>query len=305
LFPADAADKYPSKPVQIVVPGAPGGDTDFWARIITKNMSQYLGEQAIVVNVAGGGGTIGSAKVKDSAPDGYTVLMYHPGMLLQTVTGSTKYGIDDFEMGAISVVDDSMALIVNAENKNLPDLAALANAIKEKPGTLRFAADTGGYAHFHALTFEQVTGGKFNIVDVGGQGPKVAALLGGQIDTMSAPLNTVKGFMESKKFRALGMMSEQRNPAYPDVPTFKELGYDLVFPKPYFLVFPKGTPESAIDTFNEALIKALKDPEMLKSLENDNVQASGLAKEEMRAYLTKMQEGFQKTYDAYRKSQTK
>jgi tripartite-type tricarboxylate transporter receptor subunit TctC len=300
-----AADAYPAKPVQIVVPGSPGGDTDMWARIIAKNMSKYLGQQVIVVNVAGGGGSIGSAKVKDSAPDGYTVLLFHLGMLLHQVTGVTKYGISDFEMGPVAIIDDTNAFLVNAENKNLPDLAALAKAIREKPGTLRYAADPGGNVHMFGLMLDRLAGGKLNIVDVGSQGPKIAALLGNQIDATSMPLNTIRGFIDSKKFRAVAILSEKRDPGFPDVPTAREQGIDLVASKPYFFTFPKGTPESVVDTFCEAFSKASKDPEMEKSIKEYGVQSSSLKKDEARAYLNKMQEGYQKVYDGYLESQKK
>jgi tripartite-type tricarboxylate transporter receptor subunit TctC len=155
------------------------------------------------------------------------------------------------------------------------------------------------------LMLEQIAGGKLNIVDVGSQGPKIAALLGNQIDSTSMPLNSIRGFIDSKKFRALAILSEQRNPSFPDVPTAKEQGFDLVLIKPYFFTFPKGTPESAIDTFCEAYAKALKDPEMEKSIKEYGMQTSSLKKDEARAYLDKMQEGYQKVYDGYLESQKK
>ena len=298
LLPLSAfAADYPTKPVQVIVPAAPGGDTDFNARLMSKFMSKHIGKQLVVVNVSGAGGSTGTTRVKDASPDGYTVLFFHPSVLLNQVFGVTKYGIADFDMAALPILDSTNSFVVRADSrfKNLKDLAA---EIKAKPDTVNYAAETGGLVYVNGVMFTTLAGGRFNIVDVGSQAPKNAALMGGQIDLTAVPANGIKGFLDSKKFRLLGIMAEERHPAYPDVPTFKEQGFNVVNPKPYFFAFPKGTPKDVIEAFNVAVRKALKDPECVELMKNNNLTATSMETDKALKFMQNMQTDFQKAVDA-------
>jgi tripartite-type tricarboxylate transporter receptor subunit TctC len=291
-----AAD-YPTKPIQIIVPAAPGGDTDLNARLIGQYAGKYLGKPMVIVNVSGAGGSTGSSRVKDAAPDGYAVLFYHGSTLLNQVFGVTKYGIADFDVACIPVMDDTNSFIVREDSrfKGLKDMAA---EMKAKDKSVIFAAETGGFVYITSLALTKLVGADFNIVDVGSQAPKNAALMGAQIDITSVPANGVKGFITSKKFRILGMMSEKRHPTYPDAPTCKEQGFDIVIPKPYFYAFPKGTPKAVIDTFNAAIRKAQADPEMQAKFKENDLTAMMVEGTEALTYLQKMQAEFQALADS-------
>ncbi len=292
---AQAAD-YPAKPIQVIVPAAPGGDTDFNARLFGQYISKHIGKQLVVVNVSGAGGSTGTTRVKDATPDGYSVLFFHGSTLLNQVFGVTKYGIADFDVACIPVMDDTNAFVVRADSR-FKDLKDMAAEMKAKDHSINFAAETGGFVYVNSLAFSSLVGREFNIVDVGSQAPKNAALMGGQIDLTAVPANGIKGFLTSGKFRLLGLMSEKRNPAYPDVPTFKEQGFDVVCPKPYFFAFPKGTPKDVVEIFNAAVRKSLQDPELMEQLKNNNLTGQVLETEKALASLLATQAEFQKLAD--------
>ena len=295
-----AAD-YPTKPIQVIVPAAPGGDTDFNARLIGQYTGKYLGKPMVVVNVSGAGGSTGTSRVKDAAPDGYTVLFFHGSTLLNQVFGVTKYGIADFDVACIPVMDDTNSFIVR-EDSRFKDLKDMVAEMKAKDKSVIFAAETGGFVYITSLALTKLVGADFNVVDVGSQAPKNAALMGKQIDLTSVPANGVKGFITSKKFRVLGMMSEKRHPTYPDAPTCREQGYDIVIPKPYFYAFPKGTPKAVLDAFNAAIRKALADPEMQGKFKENDLTAMTVEGVDALKYLQKMQADFQQLADSAKKN---
>lgn len=290
------AANYPSKPIQVIVPASPGGDTDFNARLIGQYAGKYLGKPLVIVNVSGAGGSTGTSRVKDAAPDGYSVLFFHGSALLNQVFGVTKYGIEDFAVACVPVIDDTNSFIVR-EDSRFKTMKDMADEMKAKDKSVIFAAETGGYVYITSLALSSQVGADFNIVDVGSQAPKNAAMMGGQIDITSVPVNGVRGFVTSRKFRVLGMMSENRHPAYPDAPTCREQGYDIVMPKPYFYAFPKGTPKNVVDAFNAGIRKALADPELQAKFKENNLTAMTVEGGDAMAYLKKMQAGFQKLAD--------
>ncbi len=242
---------YPVKPIQVIVTGKPGGDSDFHARTIARYMEKELRQPVVIVNMEGAGGSIGANKVKLSPLDGYTVLFFHTGIIFTEITGVTEFGFDAFEMGAVVTMDNGNVWCVNGSSpyKTLGDYV---KAAKAKPGMLTYGTDLGGYTYFQGIRLEDVAGIDINIVDVGGAAAKNAALLGRQIDMAPNPYGSVKSFIESGDFRALAVLSETRHPSFPNVPTAKEQGFDIVMPKPHFFLFPKGTPRNIIDAFDAA-----------------------------------------------------
>ncbi|MBZ4646220.1 MAG: putative tricarboxylic transport rane protein [Petroclostridium sp.] len=256
--------KYPTKPIQVVVPAGAGGDTDLNARTLGKYLEKELGQPVVIVNVNGAGGTLGSKKVKDSAPDGYTVLFYHPSMLLNKLLGLVDYTYSDFENAGVAVLDDTNVFVVNAESpyKNLKDLIDDA---KKNPGKIRFATEVGAFTHLQVLAFQDAADVQLNVVDVGAAAQKTAALLGKQIDIIGTQYGLVKDHITAGKFRALGVLSNERNPLIPDVPTFKEQGIDIAFTKFFFYSFPKGTPKEVIEKFSKAVEKVVTTNEEYKA----------------------------------------
>jgi tripartite-type tricarboxylate transporter receptor subunit TctC len=250
---ADGKLDWPKKAIQVVVPYNAGGDTDFNARAYAKYLEKELGQPVVVVNVSGVGGTLGSRKVKDSPADGHTVLFYHTAILINQITEMVPYGFENFELCAIAAMNPGNAITVNAKSpwKNLKDL--VEDSIK-RPNEIKFAADIGGTTYVMAMQFV-AAGAKVNVVDAGSSTARNAALKGGHIDIVPNPYGTIKPFLQSGDFRALGMTIEKRHPSIPDIPTCKEQGYNVSMEVPYFFAFPKGTPKEIVDKMAKAVEK--------------------------------------------------
>jgi tripartite-type tricarboxylate transporter receptor subunit TctC len=254
---------YPKKAIQVIVPANAGGATDISARLIAKYMEKELGQSVVIVNMAGAGGSLASRKVKDSDPDGYTALYWHNGMLINKLMGIADFSYDAFQVAGIVIQDNSNSFYVRNKSdiKDLKDLVAKA---KEKPETLTYATETGSFTHLQGLAFQEATGIKFNIVDVGTDSQKIAALMGNKIDVMPGLYSSVRQYVESGDFRILGFFSERRNPLVPQVPTAKEQGIDFIFDGYYFgLFFPKSTPKAIVDKVSETLGKVASNQEFL------------------------------------------
>ena len=295
-FALPAQANYPNKPIQIVVPAGAGGDTDLNCRIMAKFLEKELGQPLVVVNVNGAGGTLGSRKVKDSAPDGYTVLFYHPSMFLNKILGLVDYSFQDFENAGVGVLDNTNIFVVNASSpyKNLKDVIAAA---KKNPKKVKFATETGGFTHLQILAFQKETGADFNVVDVGAAAQKIVALLGRQVDMIGISYGIIKDYVASGKFRVVGVMSEERNPLISDVATFKEQGVNMAFPKFNFYLFPKGTPKAIVDKFSAALSKAAANPEAMVALNKVMVSPHYLAPAAAAKFMTEQESNYIKYKD--------
>lgn len=260
-----SAPAYPTKAIQVVVPAGAGGDTDVNSRILGKYLTKELGQPVVIVNVGGAGGTLGTRKVKDAAPDGYTVLFHHNGFLLNKLLGLVDYSLDAFKVSAIAVMDNNNAFVASGNSK-YNSMKDVVSALKAKPGSVSFATEVGSFTHLQVLSFEKAAGVKLNIVDVGGAAQKTAALLGGQLDLIGTQLGLVRDYLKSGDFKGLGVASAQRSPSFPNVPTFKEQGYDVEFSKFYFYAFPKDTPDSIVNRFSQAVEKVVNNPEYVKEI---------------------------------------
>ncbi|WHH57622.1 tripartite tricarboxylate transporter substrate binding protein [Petroclostridium sp. X23] len=296
--------KYPTKPIQVIVPAGAGGDTDFNARILGKALEKEIGQPIVIVNVNGAGGSLGSKKVKDSDPDGYNVLFFHPGMLLNKMLGLTEFTFSDLEVAAIAVLDDTNVFAVNAEAP-YNNLQEFVEAAKKEPKKYKFATEVGSFTHLQSLAFQKAADVELNIVDVGGAAQKTAALLGKQIDVIGTQYGLIKDHITSGKFKVLGVMSEEKNPLMPEVPTFKEQGYDVAFTKYFFYAFPKGTPKEIVEKFSKAVENVVKnDTEYQQAAKNFLVSPTYMAPEEAIKYL-KDKEAFYDTFKETIMSQKK
>lgn len=237
---AGAAD-FPKGAISIVVPAAPGGGTDLSARVFAKYAQKVLGQPVVVVNVSGGGGSSGTKKVYDAKPDGANILFFHNNVVLNNISGVASYSYDGFEVGPRMVTDAAMGLFVN-KSSGWNTINDFIEYCGQNPGKATVATEIGGYTYFFLLSLQDKTGVEFNIVDVGGNSEKSTALLGGHIDAMPNSYGTAKGFVQSGDFVCLGFPTEERNPVFPEVPTYKEQGVDYTYPAYEFsFFFPKGT----------------------------------------------------------------
>ncbi|MGE4283026.1 MAG: tripartite tricarboxylate transporter substrate binding protein [Clostridia bacterium] len=252
--------KWPTKPIQILVPASAGGGTDISARLVGAAIEKEFGQPVVIVNMNGGGGSVASRQVKDSAPDGYTFIWWHNGMLVNKLMNIVDYSYESFEVGPVVVADNSNGLFVNSKGK-YKDFTSFVEAAKANPGKLTYATEFGSFTHLQGVALCDALDIKLNIADIGSDSVKRTALLGAQIDTSPGLYGTFKPQVDSGDFGYIAALSENKPSFIPkDVKSVKELGYDFSFDGYNFGLFaPKGTSKEIMNKISDALEKATKD----------------------------------------------
>jgi len=263
---AQAAD-FPTKPITLVVPFAPGGPTDAMARTLAAAVK--IGQPVIVENRAGAGGNLGAEAVARAAADGHTVLFGTSGPLAINVSLYKKIGYDPVKSFApvMQIGHLPNVLVVNPgiPAKNVKELIAYGKA---NPGKLSYASSgNGASSHLAGVLFNNLAGTDFAHIPYKGTGPALNDLLGGQVAMTFTDVLTALPHIKSGKLRALGVTTKDRSQALPEVPTIAEqgiAGFDVsVF---FGLVAPAGTPKDVVDKLNQGFAEALKQPEVRKTL---------------------------------------
>jgi len=260
--PAFAQDDFPNRPVTIVVPFAAGGPTDTVTRLIGEPMSKVLGQQIVVQNTAGAGGTLAAGEVAVAEPDGYTVLMHHIGMsTAPSLYASLPYKpLEDFKM--IGLVTEVPMTIVGRKDFEPNTLQELVDYVKANTDTVTYAnAGVGAASQLCGLLFMEATGTKLTEVPYQGTGPAMTDLVGGQVDFMCDQTTNTAEQIKGGTIKGYAITAPERNPALPDLPTTAEGGLpDLNVTVWHGLYVPKDTPDAVVQKLNEALKAALKDP---------------------------------------------
>ncbi len=263
------AQTYPSRPVTIIVPFAAGGTTDVVARIVGEHVSRTLGQQFVVENVVGAGGTTGSTRTMRANPDGYTIQVGQMGTHAASVAfyPNLAYKPDvDFEpIGMVA----GLPVLITAK-KDLPpkDLKEFIPYVKANAEKLNMAhAGVGSITHFTCLLLNSILGVKPTLVPFTGAAPAMNALLGGQVDYMCNAIPDVVQQVQGATIKAYAIGTAERNPTLPNVPTSKEAGLPEFQASAWNALFaPKGTPKPILDKLSEALDKALDDENVRKRL---------------------------------------
>lgn len=284
---AGAQTKFPSKPITIIVPFAPGGNLDVITRLIGPVMGRDLGQSIIIENKAGAGGLVGLQHVAKATPDGYTLAITANGSFAITPKLQIKPPItsaDFIPVGSVAVTP--MVIEVNASGK-FKDFKEFLDQAKAHPGKLSIGhAGNGTTNHAAILQLEQTANVKFNIIPYKGSGPAITDLLAGQIDAVIDQLPSSFPHINSGKFRPLALTTSNRSSDLPNVPTISELGLKgFNASTTAGLVMPARTPDNIVLILNKALNAALSDPEVksrLKALGSD-VKPSSPA--EFKAFL--------------------
>lgn len=288
LCGAAVAQDYPTRPIKLVVPFAPGGGADAVARIIAQRIEKPLGQPVVVENRTGAAAIIGTLAVAKAEPDGYTLLLGQSGPISinPAVYKDLKYDpIKDF--APITRLTNYPYILVANEGfkaKTVQELVAMA---KEKPGSVTYGSyGIGGANHLVALMFEKAAGIKMLHVPYRGTAPAVADLVGGQLDIVfSDPFSALPN-VRSGKLRALAVTDKVRSPVTPDVPTIAESGYpgfDAV--GWHGILAPAGTPPAIIAKLNAAIVDVLKDPETKALLSAQATTAVGDSPGQFAAFI--------------------
>ncbi len=266
---ARAEDQYPSHPMTMVVPFAAGGPTDILGRIVAQAIGPTLGQQVVVEDVTGAGGTIGAAKVARAAPDGYTMVMGNLGTHAASVGIYKNLSYDprkDFEP-VILVASTPMVLVTRKTLpvKTLDDVIAWAKANKGK--ATMGSAGVGSISHLTLLLFNHLTGADVTHVPYRGLSEATNDLLGGQIDMLFDQVVTATPHILDGSENAIVVTIPGRAPSIPNVPSANEAGLPQLQTVAWTALFmPKGTPPAIVDRINRAVQKALQDPDVAKRL---------------------------------------
>jgi tripartite-type tricarboxylate transporter receptor subunit TctC len=261
-FTAAAQDDYPSRPITIVVPFSAGGPTDTVTRLIAEPMSKVLGQQVVVENVTGAGGTVAAGEVAVAEPDGYTVLMHHIGMsTAPSLYPDLPYKpLEDFKM--IGLVTEVPMTIVGRKDLEPNTLQELVEYVKANGETVTYAnAGVGAASHLCGLLFMTAIDAQATTVPYDGTGPALTDLVGGQVDFMCDQTTNTTGQIKGGEVKAYAITSAERSPALPDLPTTSEGGMaDFTISIWHGLYVPVGTPDEVVQKLTAALQAALADP---------------------------------------------
>ena len=257
----------PSTTVSIVVPAGAGGNTDLSARVFAQYAKELTGHDFIVVNANGAAGSVAANQVLAAAPDGQTFLYGHNLVNVANIAGVTDYNYTAFKLGPTFAKDPAQQLYVNSEKYK--DLDAFITAAKAAPGQLKACTEVGAYTYYELLAFEKAADIDLDLVDVGSNSDKIAAMLSGQVDLMPGAYINCKDYLTAGQFTCLGAPTEERYDMLKDIPTLKEQGVDLVYPDCDFsFYFPADTSDDVIAYYEDLVQKILADPTASEAVAN-------------------------------------
>lgn len=291
------AQDYPSKPLRLLVPAAPGGGADFLARIVGLKLTESLGQPVVIDNRAGASGTIAADTTAKAPPDGYTVLLGQSTSIVIAPQLYQKLNYDTLrDLQPVTLVAEVPNILV--VNPNLPvtsvkELIALAKA---KPDLLNFGSSgKGAPSHVAGEMFKSATGTQMTHVAYKGAGPSVNALISGEIQVMFAPIVAVLPHVKSGRLRALGVTSAARSPAIRELPTLAESGLPGYEISSWFGLFvPTGTPAPVVDKLYRETAIALKQPDVIERFAREGAEPVGNTPAEFKKYVTQ-------EFDKYKK----
>ncbi|MFV9472890.1 tripartite tricarboxylate transporter substrate binding protein [Advenella sp. RU8] len=269
--PAFAQDSYPSKPITIIVPYAPGGTTDLIARAMADSLSRQLKQTVVIENKSGAAGSMGANEMVTTRPDGYRLALSPVGIFRQPYLQQTRYDpIKDLTyIAAFAEYDFTISVAADSPIKSIKELVEHA---RKNPGDIDYGTP-GRFTGNHVVMTELGTAvnAKFTHIPYKGDAENVGALMGGHIKT-SVVSNSVIPFVQAGKVRILATVAEERPDAFADYPTLKELGYPVVIRSPLGLAGPKGLPENIVATLEKAVKVAMDDPAVTKVLKDYGIR---------------------------------
>jgi tripartite-type tricarboxylate transporter receptor subunit TctC len=266
-----AQGKFPERPITIVVPSAPGGSTDFTARLIAEPLSRALGQPVVVDNKPGASGNIGNQIVARAKPDGYTLLLAYSGFQVGNPHLFKKTGWDPIkDFAPVSMLTRAPQLLATRANLPVNNVRELIAFAKANPGKLNYASSgAGSIQHIAGELFKQMTGTFITHIPYRGAGPAVQDLLGGQVDIFITTPASVVQHIKADKLKGLAVTSNARLTSLPQVPTTREVDLkDFTLDSWFALYAPAGTPNEVVQLLNTEIAKILTSPELKKRAED-------------------------------------
>ena len=263
------AQDYPTRPITMIVPFAAGGPTDVVARIVTDHMSRTLGQQIVIENVAGAGGTTGITRGAQSQPDGYTIMMGHMGThgAAPALYPNLRYDpTKDF--APIGLAAGTPIVIVAKKDFPANDLKGFLDYMRTNAEKVNMAhAGVGSVSHSTGILFNSIIKAKPTMVAYRGTGPALNDLMANTVDYMTDQIVNVAPQIQGGNIKAFAIATPERSPVLPNVPTTKEAGLGEYQVSAWNAIFaPKGTPADVVKKLNDALVKSLEDEGTKKRL---------------------------------------
>ncbi|MDB5811967.1 MAG: Tripartite tricarboxylate transporter family receptor [Betaproteobacteria bacterium] len=285
---AAPAQNFPSKPIKLIAPFPPGGSTDLLARVIGQKLTEAWGQQVVVENRGGAGGTIGVEVAAHAPPDGYTIVMGHIGTFGANPTLYPKLPYDPIKDFApitlLAMVPNGLVVHPAMPVRTVKDLIAIARA---KPGSVLYGSGGGGSAaHLAMVYFELLAKVNFTHIPYKGTGPAIYDLIAGQTSTMFTGMAALMPHVKSQKLRIIGVGTAKRLAVMPDVPTVAEAGvpgYEAT--QWYGILAPAATPRDIVMKLNAEMVRALRMQDVKERLAGDGVIPVGNTPEEFGAHI--------------------
>lgn len=261
LTQAYGQESFPSRSITMLVPAAAGGPSDTVGRLVAQAMSAKLGQQVVVENKGGAGGSLGAANVAKAEPDGYTILLYHIGVAtFAALYPELPYKPSEFT--SVGLVTEVPMTLVGRTDLEAKDIGELLTGLKDTSKSLTFGtAGVGAVSHLCGMLLENAVGTKFTNVPYKGSGPAMTDLIGKRIDLMCDQTTNTTNQIKANEIKPFAVTTRERIAVLPDLPTLDESGVKGFEISAWHAIWtPKGTPEAVRNTLAEALQHALKDP---------------------------------------------
>jgi tripartite-type tricarboxylate transporter receptor subunit TctC len=288
---AQSASSYPNQPIRMIVPFAPGGASDFAARLIQPGMSQFLGQQVVVENRAGAAGNVGMDIAARGAPDGYTIYLGNVGTV--SVNPSLYEDLTvkpDRDFIPVSIVADTPGILITNSKFPPNSVKELVEYVKARQGKINFASPgSGSLNRLEMEVFRRDAGLDMTHVPYkGGAGPAVADVIGGHVELMFTTISSAIQHVKDGRLKALAVTTKERVPSLPNVPTLLEVGYpNSVSSSWQGVLVPAGTPRPIVEKIHAAVVHAMSDAKVRERfLEAGVIPVTSKSPEEFKAYIT-------------------
>jgi tripartite-type tricarboxylate transporter receptor subunit TctC len=283
-----SAQSYPTQPIKIIVAAAPGGPSDFPARLAAQILPPRLGQPVVVENRGGAGGAIGARAAANSAPDGYTLMIGNTSTLAVIPAVSASAGYDPVkDFAPIAKVTEGFQILVVHPSSPWKSIKELVDYAKANPGKLNYAhTGAGGLPHLAGELFMLRSGAKMTGVSYRSGGESNSAVLSNAVDLTLENIAILGALIRDGKLRALAVANKTRSPLLPDVPTMAEAGVPDAEANTFFgLVAPAGTPASVIDKLNAAMNEGVQAPDIHTKIANLGTEAKPGSPEDFAAFI--------------------